>query len=106
MPFIGHWHALEVAKHQPVKMAAFENVTDDAGQRAAVPVRLGAERRRHHDTHGVSIPSGLSLMLGSQPGARGHGASTASRPQDRPPEQIVFQSYHLMIALVVPVHRA
>ena len=28
MPFLGHWGALVVAEKQPVKMAAFENVTD------------------------------------------------------------------------------
>ncbi len=46
MPLIGHWSAVEVAKYQPIKMAAFENVWRDRGPRAAVPLRLDSHQQR------------------------------------------------------------
>lgn len=95
MPFIGHWHALEVAEYQPVKMAAFENV---AVTRANAPLNLVGWVNGDGTTTSLSIPSGLSLMLGLSPSHEVKGLSIVP-PADRPPEQIVFQSYHLMIML-------
>jgi cytochrome d ubiquinol oxidase subunit I len=98
MPFIGHWHALEVAKYQPVKMAAFESLYDT---RDNAPLYLfGWVRHNHGDPEvtGLKIPSGLSLMLGLSTSHVVTGLDSV-KPQDRPPLQIVFQSYHLMIAL-------
>ena len=52
MPFIGHWHALEVAEYQPVKMAAFENLDETQNN---APLYLfgwvngdGGHHRRQH----------------------------------------------------------
>jgi len=95
MPFIGHWHALVVAEHQPIKMAAFENVGDT--QKNA-PLYLFGWVRSDGETIGLAIPSGLSLMLGLSPGHEVTGLNSVASG-DRPPVQIVFQSYHLMIAL-------
>ena len=64
MPFIGHWGALVVAEYQPVKMAAFENIGDT--QKNA-PLYLFGWVNSAGDTTGISIPSGLSLMLGLSP---------------------------------------
>ena len=44
MPFLGHWGALVVAEHQPVKMAAFENV--DRHARTARPCGSSAGSAR------------------------------------------------------------
>ncbi len=95
MPFIGHWGALIVAEHQPVKMAAFENITET--QKNA-PLYLFGWVRSDGSTIGVSIPSGLSLMLGLSPDHEVTGLDSVAAT-DRPPAQLTFQSYHLMIAL-------
>jgi cytochrome bd ubiquinol oxidase subunit I len=99
MPFLGHWGALVVAEHQPVKMAAFENVTES---QTGAPLWLFGWLTKNeegtYDTHGVSIPSGLSLILHLNPDAHVTGLDSVPAA-DRPPQQIVFQSYHLMIAL-------
>jgi cytochrome d ubiquinol oxidase subunit I len=96
MPFIGHWHAMVVAEYQPVKMAAFESVYETQSNAPLYLfgwVRDGGER-----VTGVAIPSGLSLMLGLDPGHEIQGLASVA-PEDRPPVQLTFQSYHLMIAL-------
>jgi cytochrome d ubiquinol oxidase subunit I len=99
MPFIGHWQALVVAKYQPVKMAAFETVYKTGPN---TPLYLfgyvGKDDRGNPEAKGLAIPSGLSLMLGLNPDHVVKGLETAS-PQDRPPLQLTFQSYHFMIAL-------
>ncbi len=92
----GHFQADMVYRHQPAKMAAFEGhyetgpadltlfgLTDDEGER----VRFG-----------LAIPGGLSLLLHGDPQAQVVGLDRF-RPEDRPPVQITFQSYHVMIAL-------
>ena len=98
MPIIGHWHALEVAKYQPVKMAAFESLYDT--QDNAPLYLFGWVRNTNGDPEvtGLKIPGGLSLMLGLSTSHEVTGLDSV-KPQDRPPLQIVFQSYHLMIAL-------
>ena len=95
MPFLGHWGALVVAEYQPVKMAAFENVGDT--QKNA-PLYLFGWVNSDGETTGISIPSGLSLMLGLSPDhevtgleQRGSGRQAAGAahvpelpPHDRP----------------------
>ena len=99
MPLLGHWQALVVADHQPIKMASFEAVYDT---RDNVPLWLGGWVTTNADgqpeVKGIAIPSGLSLMLGFSPNHTVTGLASVA-PEDRPPLQIVFQSYHLMIAL-------
>ena len=99
MPLIGHWSATEVAKYQPVKMAAFENVWETEDQ---APLYLIGWTHMNSDgdsvATGISIPSGLSLMLGFNPDHVVTGLTTVP-PADRPPEQMTFQAWHWMIAL-------
>jgi cytochrome d ubiquinol oxidase subunit I len=99
MPFLGHWGALVAAEHQPVKMAAFENVTET---RDGAPLWLFGWLTKNadgtYDTTGISIPRGLSLILHLNSDAKVTGLNSVP-PQDRPPAQLVFQSYHAMIAL-------
>jgi len=99
MPFIGHWHALEVAKYQPTKMAAFETAYQ-TGDHARLYLFgwVGKDAQGNPEAKGLYIPSGLSLMLGLSPNHVVKGLAAVS-PQDRPPLQATFQSYHLMIAL-------
>jgi cytochrome d ubiquinol oxidase subunit I len=99
MPFIGHWQSLVVAKYQPVKMAAFETVYKTGPN---TPLYMfgyvGQDPQGNPEAKGLAIPSGLSLMLGLNPDHVVKGLDTVP-PQDRPPLQLVFQSYHFMIAL-------
>jgi cytochrome d ubiquinol oxidase subunit I len=98
MPFIGHWHALVVAEEQPVKMAAFEALYDTQENAPLYLFGWVRDAGAQPDVTGVAIPSGLSLMLGLDPGHEVTGLSSVAAA-DRPPVQITFQSYHLMIAL-------
>jgi cytochrome d ubiquinol oxidase subunit I len=95
MPLIGHWSATEVAKYQPIKMAAFENVGQTADR---VPMYLFGVTNGAGKTTGVGIPSGLSLLLGFSPNHVVTGLDSVPVAA-RPPEQITFQAWHLMIAL-------
>ncbi len=96
MPFIGHWHALVVAEEQPVKMAAFESVYET--EKNATLWLAGWVNDDGKSVTGIGIPSGLSLMLGLDPEHEVTGLSSVPA-EDRPPVQLTFQSYHLMIAL-------
>jgi cytochrome d ubiquinol oxidase subunit I len=99
MPLIGHWGALVVAEKQPVKMAAFENVTDtEDGATLWLVGWLTKESDGTYDTHGIGIPNGLSMILHLNPDAQVTGLGSVPAA-DRPPVPPVFQSYHLMIAL-------
>ena len=99
MPFLGHWGALVAAEHQPVKVAAFENVTNTEN---GAPLWLFGWLTKNddgsYDTHGIGIPNGLSLILHLDPQARITGLDSVPLA-DRPPVPLVFQSYHLMIML-------
>jgi cytochrome d ubiquinol oxidase subunit I len=95
MPFVGHWHAVQVAEEQPIKMAAFESVWETESN--STLWLFGWVRDGGEDVVGLGIPSGLSLMLGLDPDHEVTGLSSVA-PEDRPPVQLTFQAYHLMIA--------
>jgi cytochrome d ubiquinol oxidase subunit I len=92
----GHFQARAVYRHQPAKMAAFEahfqtgpadlslfGIPDEAGERLR---------------DALSIPGGLSFLLHDNFKAPVTGLDRF-RPEDRPPLEISFTSYHLMVAL-------
>jgi len=99
MPFIGHWHALQVAEYQPVKMAAFETVYQ-TGPNAPLYLFgwVGTDEAGDPAPKGLAVPSGLSLMLGLRPGHVVEGLDQVAAT-DWPPLQLTFQAYHFMIAL-------
>ena len=95
-PFIGHWHAIEVAADQPIKMAAFEGVYETGSH---VPLSIyGWVNEDAEKPVSIAIPSGLSLMLGLSPGKVIQGLNSVP-PADRPPVQILFQTWHLMVGI-------
>ena len=96
MPFIGHWHALEVAAEQPVKMAAFEGIYTT--EKGADLTLVGWVDEEGKSVTGLKIPSGLSLMLDLDTDSTVTGMDSVPAG-DTPPVQLTFQSYHLMIAL-------
>ncbi|HLA80617.1 MAG TPA: cytochrome ubiquinol oxidase subunit I, partial [Thermoleophilia bacterium] len=96
MPLLGHWQALGIAKDQPIKMAAMEGIYE-TGSHKALSV-LGFVDESAQKPVGILIPDGLSLILGLSPDKLVIGLNSVP-PADRPPVEIVFQSWHFMIAI-------
>jgi cytochrome d ubiquinol oxidase subunit I len=93
----GHSSARGVAANQPAKMAAFE-----AHYPANAPADLylfgWVNEQKEKVEFGIALPGFLSFMI--------HGDSQkpvtglqAFAPEDRPPINIVFQTYHAMVAI-------
>ncbi|MGD2123809.1 MAG: cytochrome ubiquinol oxidase subunit I, partial [Gemmatimonadota bacterium] len=92
----GHSSAMGVAENQPAKLAAFEGLYEtDAPADLYV---VGWVDEANQRTFGVAIPNGLSWLLHGDAGAPVTGLNSFSE-EDRPPVNIVFQSYHLMVAI-------
>jgi cytochrome d ubiquinol oxidase subunit I len=92
----GHQSAIGVARNQPSKLAAFEGhyAPSERGDLYLFGWVDEAEER----VTGLKIPGLLSLMV--------HGDSDqpvtglrAFKPEDRPPVNLTFQAYHLMVAI-------
>lgn len=97
-PFLGHWQSLEIAADQPMKMAAFEGIyTTGSHQSLSL---YGWVNTTKQQTVSIKVPDGLSLMLGLNPNhvVKGLDSVPAS---DRPPVQVLFQTWHLMIGVGV-----
>ncbi len=95
MPILGDWHAKEVAKEQPVKMAAFEGLfttTRNAPLTLFGFIDEGSETVRLQ----VGAPGLLSFLLTGSTGGAVSGLDTVPRDQ-WPPLQATFASYHLMV---------
>jgi cytochrome d ubiquinol oxidase subunit I len=96
MPALGHWHAVQVAKTQPSKLAAFEGRYDTGSD--ATLMLFGWVDEAEGKTHGVGIPGMLSLLVGFDRKTVVRGLDDFA-PADRPPVEATFQTYHLMVAL-------
>jgi cytochrome d ubiquinol oxidase subunit I len=96
MPVIGDWHAKEVAAQQPIKLAAFEGIYNS--ETDAPLTLLGYVNSKAHKTIGIRIPGLLSFLSYGSTSDEVKGLTSVAA-NDRPPEQIVFQSYHLMVGL-------
>lgn len=94
--FTGHHSANGVAVNQPAKLAAFEG-----HYAAAAPAEMylfgWVDTKTQHVT-GLGIPGGLSFLLHQDFKAPVRGLNSF-RPEDRPPVNFVFQTYHLMVAI-------
>jgi cytochrome d ubiquinol oxidase subunit I len=93
----GHMHAVQVAKTQPIKMAAIEGLwetTNGAGLSL-----FGFPDESKKTTHvDIRIPKLLSLMLYFNPNAEVKGLNDF--PEElHPPVAITAHTYHIMIAL-------
>lgn len=93
--FTGHSSAAGVAKNQPAKLAAFEGHFETG---PAPLYAVGWVDNKEGKTTGIAIPGMLSWLV--------HGDATkpvtglnAFKPEDRPPANFVFQTYHVMIAI-------
>jgi cytochrome d ubiquinol oxidase subunit I len=92
----GHSSAQTVAEHQPAKLAAFEG---------HYPVSapgdlylLGWVDEETEEVTGLKLPGGLSFLV-HWDAAKPVTGLRAFAPGDRPPVNLVFQSYHLMVAI-------
>jgi len=95
--FTGHQSAVGVSENQPAKLAAFEAHYDSS---AAAPLYLfGWVNDHQQEVHfGVAIPKMLSFLISGDPDYPVTGLN-AFKPEDRPPVNLVFQTYHLMVAI-------
>ncbi len=94
--FTGHRSADIVAHYQPAKLAAMEG--HFARNEAADLYLFGYVDTKNEQTHGLSIPGGLSFLTYGSFTAPVRGL-TSFRAEDRPKTlNITFQSYHVMIA--------
>lgn len=94
--FSGHEAATVVSEYQPAKLAAMEGHFDSSAK--ADMYLFGYINNKEQKTHGVSIPGGLSFLTRFDFKAPVTGLQ-AFKPEDRPQSlNIVFQSYHIMIA--------
>ncbi len=94
----GHSSADTVAEHQPAKLAALEGHYAESAP--ADMYVLGWVDEAGERVVGLRVPvAGMLSLLVHGDAAKPVPGLRAFAPQDRPPVQIVFQSYHLMVAL-------
>jgi cytochrome d ubiquinol oxidase subunit I len=95
--YTGHQSAVGVSQNQPAKLAAFEAHFDSS---AAAPLYLfgWVNEKEQQVRFGVGVPGFLSYLIF---GDFNHPVTglNAFPPENRPPVNLVFQSYHLMVAL-------
>jgi len=95
--FTGHSSAVGVSKNQPAKLAAMEAVFDD--QTNAQLYLFGwVNEDKQEVNFSIAIPSMLSYLIGFDTDTKVTGLNSF-KEEDRPPVNIVFQAYHLMIAI-------
>ncbi len=95
--FTGHHHAVQVARTQPVKLAAFEGLFET--RRGASMSLFGIPDREREVTHlEIGVPYLLSLMIDFDPNSQVVGLKAFPK-EDWPPLRLTFYSYHLMVGL-------
>ncbi|HVM31525.1 MAG TPA: cytochrome ubiquinol oxidase subunit I [bacterium] len=92
----GHDSAVGVSKTQPAKLAAYEGHYDALGP--APLYLLGWVDEKNQQTHGLAVPGLLSWLVTGKTDGPVTGLN-AYAPENRPPVNFVFQTYHAMIAI-------
>lgn len=93
----GHASAVGVARHQPAKLAAFEGRYAET-PRADLYLFGWVDENRERVQLGLALPGMLDWLVqheADEPLAGLHRFA----PADRPPVNLVFQAYHLMVAI-------
>ncbi|NUM81372.1 cytochrome ubiquinol oxidase subunit I, partial [bacterium] len=95
--FTGHESAMTISKTQPAKLAAFEGHYE---KNAPAPLYLfGWVNEKNEEVRfGIAIPGMLSYLIHGDADKPVTGLR-AFAPEDRPPVNFVFQTYHLMVAI-------
>ena len=95
--FTGDRSAIGVSENQPSKLAAMEAVFND--QTNAPLYLFGWVNEENQEVKfGIAIPGMLSYLIGGTTEQKVTGLNSISK-DERPPVNIVFQSYHLMVAI-------
>lgn len=92
----GHSSAVIVHEHQPAKLAAMEGIYE-TGDNAELTV-LGWVDEANQTVHGIKIPGLLSVLVGGDTDTVIRGLNEWPEA-DRPPVQLTFQAYHIMVAI-------
>jgi cytochrome bd ubiquinol oxidase subunit I len=95
--FTGHASAIGVTHNQPAKLAAFEGHYNTG---PGTMWLFGYVDESSKEVKGIGIPGMLSFLVdfNSQTPIKG---LNDFKPEDSPPVQLTFQSYHLMVALAM-----
>lgn len=93
-PFVGHLAAHEVAKHQPLKLAAMEG---QFSTEAYAPLRIGGipDVEARVTRYAIEIPGGLSFLAFNDPSAVVSGLEEFPRADW--PHSIVHYSFQVMV---------
>ena len=92
----GHSSAIGVAEHQPAKLAAFEGHYPKSAP--ADLYLIGWVNDETQEVTGIKLPGMLSFLVHGDTKKPVTGLN-AFKKEDRPPVNIVFQSYHFMVAI-------
>jgi cytochrome bd ubiquinol oxidase subunit I len=95
--FTGHQSAMGVSKNQPAKLAAFEAHFDSLAP-ASMYLFGWVNEKNQKVNVGVAIPGMLSFLVHGNTSTPVQGLNKFAE-KDRPPVNLVFQSYHLMVAI-------
>jgi cytochrome bd ubiquinol oxidase subunit I len=94
--FTGHMSAEGISKNQPAKLAAFEGHFET---KPAPMYLFGWVNEQDEEVKfGVSIPGMLSYLIHGDTQTPVIGLNEFN-PGDRPPVNIIFQTYHMMVAI-------
>jgi len=95
--FTGHSSAVGVSKNQPAKLAAMEAVYDTQ-ENAPLYLFGWVNDDKQEVNFGIAVPGMLSYLIGFNSKTQVIGLNDFPEDQ-RPPVNIVFQSYHIMVAI-------
>ena len=97
--FTGHQSAIGVSENQPAKLAAMEAHFDSSSV-GALHLFGWVDENNQKVNLGIGVPGMLSYLIygDTQKPVKGLNAFP---PDERPPVNIVFQAYHLMVAIGV-----
>jgi cytochrome d ubiquinol oxidase subunit I len=94
--FVGDWHAYEVAKTQPTKLAAMESHWVTTSGAPIYLLALPNESEERNSIEALPIPKLLSLLATHQ--VNGNVQGLKDFPKDeRPPVLLTFLSFRLMV---------
>ncbi len=95
---LGHLHAVQVARTQPIKLATYEALFTT--QRRAPLLLFGIPDGRQNTVHAaIRWPAGLSLLVGLDANTMVQGLDAIKPPDSRPPLAMTFYSFHLMVVI-------
>jgi cytochrome d ubiquinol oxidase subunit I len=94
---VGDWAARDVAREQPVKLAALEGL-GRTEKGASLHIGGWYDEGRGEVRYGIAIPKGLALLAFHDPNATVRGLDTVP-PKDRPPVNVVRLAFAAMVGI-------